>query len=1564
MKKICLILVLTLGGLLLFSKSIQEKKTTELVPFTRSSGPINPGDIYSVDNIVGNMRYVPGTGPSSKSAIAVMETKVTREMWSKLVLADPSFPFDPTWDDPSSSLYLKDVSWNYSVVFANVLSIINGFTPCYYMDSSKTTPLDPATFYKLQCDLSVLLPKDWPGDLGRFIYCDFEANGYRLPRDAEWAFFCHGYYNLIGLAETLGDPSNWNGYWEHVWDAFVYMGDDNPGFAVEPSESAEAILKFGSNCDQFFNFDASNRTWYFPGFTMRLVRTIPPEITSLTSKYKDFAYYLKDSSFKVTYTANVNWMGHQPGLIRFITSKGNYDVLATGTTASKVIDMGTEFDACSTVKAVAISLDEARSSEKKADSVVCPAPAPLEKASFIATDSGSTFFYTTKNDFALDLLNGGVGADAIPSEIPLFGGNAFSLSFTPELTARATNVGKIEIRPSTANPPSASLYVVGFTYDLSQPEVTIDKQMKPDCTSGDWDGTVGLSGSVDKHITLPFSLLAVPLYLGLTFHVGSGGSLDVKDINPVQYDSGEIYVNPTVTGSLGVGVDRILSGEGWAEGGANFTLQYPQTPTLKKLSILLRAGVAATAFGYRWEKQLFDWTWDYAGASSLFPAPASFFAGPPHILSRDYLKAQSRFRRKLIQAGESIDQDGQERSTEISALQESVYPHSNPHLSSSGTKMGLVWVKDNAARSAINRTTAVSSFYSGTEWSSPQVIWDDGTADFHPRILTFSDGAAIAAWEDANKALADSAVLSDMIGSLEISATVFDPAAGRWGSGVRLTSNAYLDATPLLSGKSKSDVMLVWIANESGDLRGKAAAPNKIYFSKFDGQTWTTAALAASVSQPIFRYDLIYGEGQGYIVLSCDTDDEIKTINDRELYRLTYENGAWGPLTRLTQDAVVDDNPQLIQARNGAYLLVWTRSDGIYSSTNFDLNAKTLIVQDPYSTNLANVRISTSANGRVALTWPAPTTNSSDLMAVFYNPANQTWGTPEQLTSDKETEGEIASAFFGKNTWIGVYNRSDIVPPSRNFERDEAESTPLPPILISTDLYMIKCELSEIIVPEPIIGLSRISLCYGANAGGIQTSAQGVMISNAGTGTLSWTAKSSASWIEVTPSAGTGNGQIVISVNPVGLTAAVNSGTVTVSDPQANNSPKAISVNLNIYGTAGTLAPWGSFATPVDGATGLTGAIPVTGWVLDDIETTGVRIWRDPVAGEGSSLVFIGDAIFVEGARPDIETGYPGYPLNYRAGWGYMLLTNFLPAQGNGTYKLHAFATDKEGNQVLLGTKTITCDNPHAEKPFGTIDTPTQGGAASGNPFLNFGWVLTPMPKTVPKDGSTIDVYVDSVKVGNLATAPNVYNQYRPDVSAAFPGLNNSGGPVGAYFLDTTKYANGVHTIYWIATDDAGAADGIGSRYFNVVNTGISAASSHHREERSDMAISTMETLSNLPFFFDPVAVKRGFNLAASSESIAPDNFGSFRIEINEIDRIELDLGKGTNYRGCQVIGGELRPLPIGSTLDPTTGRFSWLPGPGFLGVYEMVFLKEDRFGLTVKIPIRVTIKPKFIKQE
>ena len=81
------------------------------------------------------------------------------------------------------------------------------------------------------------------------------------------------------------------------------------------------------------------------------------------------------------------------------------------------------------------------------------------------------------------------------------------------------------------------------------------------------------------------------------------------------------------------------------------------------------------------------------------------------------------------------------------------FPFSDPNCSSSGTNCYLVFLEDNTNRTSLNRTMAMFSKYDGTMWALPVPLGDDGTADFHPRILTFADGSAVAAGKtSANRA--------------------------------------------------------------------------------------------------------------------------------------------------------------------------------------------------------------------------------------------------------------------------------------------------------------------------------------------------------------------------------------------------------------------------------------------------------------------------------------------------------------------------------------------------------------------------------------------------------------------------------------------------------------------------------------------------------------------------------------------------------------------------------------------------------------------------------------------
>ncbi|MCX6583214.1 MAG: DUF2334 domain-containing protein [Candidatus Aminicenantes bacterium] len=486
--------------------------------------------------------------------------------------------------------------------------------------------------------------------------------------------------------------------------------------------------------------------------------------------------------------------------------------------------------------------------------------------------------------------------------------------------------------------------------------------------------------------------------------------------------------------------------------------------------------------------------------------------------------------------------------------------------------------------------------------------------------------------------------------------------------------------------------------------------------------------------------------------------------------------------------------------------------------------------------------------------------------------------------------------------------------------------------------------------PEPAISLNRPRLNF-AGGGGHVTGNQSVRISNSGAGILNWTAEPGKPWIQVNPSCKSGTGVVTVAVDPRGLPPGPHTGTVFITDANAPNSPQIVNVNLTVYPPGLTGVPFGGFTTPGDGAVGVTGSIPITGWALDDIQVDRVELYNK----QGETLVFIGAGVFVEGARPDEEQAYPNYPFNYRAGWGYLLLSDFLPGQGNGVFTITAVAVDKEGNRVTLGAKTIACDNTHAGKPFGALDTPTQEGIASGRNYVNWGWVLTPKPNKIPIDGSAINIWVDGVHIGHP-----IYNIYRRDIASLFPGYANSSGAVGYSILDTTSYADGVHTIQWGVRDSAGNSAVIGSRCFIIQNSQGSWRMA--RGAGVGRGGPTWSSDSDPVDDGGPVKIKKGYNPDSEPELIYPGDNGTITIEIRELDRIEIHFNNDAEDNANDLEKAAIynfSPLPVGSTLDMKKGIFYWLPGPGFVGDYHFVFVEKWKNGEVCRKVIIVRILPR-----
>ncbi len=149
-----------------------------------------PGAIYAVDPIVGNLRCVPSgsfvqgspeTEPCRSGNetqfthtlthnLAVMQTELSYGMWDLLRAVQPTLPeHEIAWFHEYPIRY---VTWFESILYANLLSLQNSLRQCYYTDPDFMIPVDATNYMQ-----------------GQYC-CDFEAEGYRLPTEGEWEFFC------------------------------------------------------------------------------------------------------------------------------------------------------------------------------------------------------------------------------------------------------------------------------------------------------------------------------------------------------------------------------------------------------------------------------------------------------------------------------------------------------------------------------------------------------------------------------------------------------------------------------------------------------------------------------------------------------------------------------------------------------------------------------------------------------------------------------------------------------------------------------------------------------------------------------------------------------------------------------------------------------------------------------------------------------------------------------------------------------------------------------------------------------------------------------------------------------------------------------------------------------------------------------------------------------------------------------------------------------------------------------------------------------------------------------
>ncbi len=562
------------------------------------------------------------------------------------------------------------------------------------------------------------------------------------------------------------------------------------------------------------------------------------------------------------------------------------------------------------------------------------------------------------------------------------------------------------------------------------------------------DSTTPLTGGIQVVIDLSttfkqqYAIGVIPVYMEES--LGVSGKLEGKvtfDINENKFGgSNSIEVTPSL--SVGGGVGVIYVATVGAKGSASMPMKFNIPKGLTKADLVGSLSLEASVLGFKYSKEMIKATYP------LFPSDTTktrtrkikLFGQDKNVTDNesfsnslydmDSYSLPDELITEPVWYGEKSLENNFRKASKTSSelaeilLQTGTSPLSEPVLVQEGDITMAVFLTEDSGRSVIHRSKLVYTVYNkdnGT-WSEPATVCEDSTGDFNP-YLSAANGKIAVSWLDYDSNITDSSSMKEALQSSKICYAVWNTDTKNFEKSSEVISSSedvsYNGAHPYID--NDGNVTHVGIKNSSTDIFG-ISGDNILFMTGTCKNNKIDKEFTLSQGIPV-SYDVAEKEGIITAAVCIDTDKDMTTLNDREIYIFSSD----GTMKRLTENDTYDSVPQYAKY-NGNDALYWYTEEGYKI---FNTSGNTVDVLEEENMNISeNFTVVNGENNETAVVWSCVDENSVyQLVASILDKESGNWSRQVVLSGSKEDIFRPSGYFNKDGDMEFIYRKGNTAEP-------------------------------------------------------------------------------------------------------------------------------------------------------------------------------------------------------------------------------------------------------------------------------------------------------------------------------------------------------------------------------------------------------------------------------------------------------------------------------------------------------------------------------------------------------